>query len=169
MEALRDIALEAYDRFVGLELSEVAVDGCIAKAPCGGEKEAGRSPVDRGKRGIKRSTAVDANGIPLGTVTAPADRHDSCRCWSPHPGARFGGVGVGRLPERASVHSDRGYDSFATRERRLKDRGLIGEISKKGKPPAPLGATRRWVVERTDSWSTTPTRSSCGVPRDGGR
>jgi transposase len=76
MDKLRQIVLEAYDRIIGLELSEVAVDCCITKAPCGGER-AGRSPVDRGKRGIKRSTVVDANGIPLGATTAPANRHDS--------------------------------------------------------------------------------------------
>jgi transposase len=45
MERLRQICLEAYDRLIGLELSEVAVDCCVTKAPCGGEK-AGRSPVD---------------------------------------------------------------------------------------------------------------------------
>jgi hypothetical protein len=73
---LRKLALESYDRFVGLELPDVGVDCCITKAPCGGEK-AGRSPVDRGKRGIKRSAVVEANGLPLGTVTAPANRHDS--------------------------------------------------------------------------------------------
>lgn len=49
METLRRIALGAYDRFIGLELAEVAVDGCITKAPCGREK-AGRSPVDRESR-----------------------------------------------------------------------------------------------------------------------
>ena len=32
MEKLRGMALDAYDRLVGLELSEVAVDGCITKA-----------------------------------------------------------------------------------------------------------------------------------------
>ena len=53
----------------------MAVDGCIIKAPCGGEK-AGNSPVVRGKRGIKRSTVVDACDIPLGVVTTPANRHD---------------------------------------------------------------------------------------------
>jgi hypothetical protein len=42
MDELRQIVLEAYDRFIGLELSEVAVDCCITKAPCGGER-AGRS------------------------------------------------------------------------------------------------------------------------------
>jgi hypothetical protein len=76
MEQLRGLALAAYDQAVGLRLSDVAVDCCVTKAPCGGEK-AGRSPVDRGKRGIKRSMAVDADGIPLGTLTAPANRHDS--------------------------------------------------------------------------------------------
>jgi IS5 family transposase len=48
------------------------------------------------------------------------------------------------------VHLDRGYDSELTRER-LKERGLLTEISRKGKP-APLGTTKRWVVERTSSW-----------------
>ena len=57
MEALQQMALESYDRIIGLQLSEVAVDCCITKAPCGGEK-AGRSPVDRGKRGIKRSLSL---------------------------------------------------------------------------------------------------------------
>jgi hypothetical protein len=47
------MALEAYDQMVGLEPSELAVDNCISKVSCGGEK-AGRSPVDCAKRGIKR-------------------------------------------------------------------------------------------------------------------
>jgi hypothetical protein len=38
MATLRELALEAYDRVIGLQLSEVAVDCCITKAPCGGEK-----------------------------------------------------------------------------------------------------------------------------------
>jgi hypothetical protein len=32
MEALRELVLAAYDRFVGLELPDVAVDCCITKA-----------------------------------------------------------------------------------------------------------------------------------------
>lgn len=46
MDRLRPIALDVYDRLIGLELCDVAVDGCITKAPCDGER-AGRSPVDR--------------------------------------------------------------------------------------------------------------------------
>ncbi len=146
IEALREIVLEAYDRFIGLDLSEVAVDCCITKAPCGGEV-AGRSPVDRGKRGIKRSTAVDAEGIPIGAVTDSANRHDSPLL---APTLQRACASVGGLPEGVSVHLDCGYDSNATRER-LKERGVLAEISKKGKP-APLQATKRWVVERTSSW-----------------
>ena len=145
MEKLRGMALEAYDRIVGLRLSDVAIDCCITKVPCGGES-AGRNPIDRGKLGLKRSVVVDANGIPLGAISAPANRHDS-----PLLGGTLDTLGkLGPLPEQMSVHLDRGYDSEATR-RRLRDRGLEATISEKGKP-APLAATKRWVVERTNSW-----------------
>ena len=148
MEKLRGMALEAYDRIVGLRLSDVAIDCCITKAPCGGES-AGRNPIDRGKQGLKRSVVVDANGIPLGAISAPANRHDS-----PLLGGTLDTLGkLGPLPEQMSVHLDRGYDSEATR-RRLRDRGLEAAISEKGKP-APLVATKRWVVERTSSWNNT--------------
>jgi hypothetical protein len=145
-DALREEVLEAYDRYIGLELSDVAVDGCITKAPCGGEK-AGTSPVDRGKQGIKRSSVVDGEGIPLGGVTGPANRHDSPLLV---PTLEHTCASVGGLPEGASVHLDRGYDSELNRER-LEERGLLAEISKKGKS-TPLGATKRWVVERTSAW-----------------
>lgn len=146
MEELREVALAAYDRLVGLRPDDMAIDCCITKAPCGGEK-AGRSPVDRGKRGTKRSVAVDADGIPLGTIVAPANRHDSPLLAETLDAAT---EALGPLPERVSIHLDRGYDSDATRKR-LEERGLIGVISGKGKP-APLAAARRWVVERTNSW-----------------
>jgi transposase len=100
MDRLRQICLEAYDRLIGLELCEVAVDCCLTKASCGGEK-AGRSPVDRGKQGIKRSMAVDASGVPLGAVSAPANRHDSPLLV---PTLKAASEALGTLPEEASVH-----------------------------------------------------------------
>ncbi len=145
MGQLQKIALASYDRMIGLDLSDIAVDCCITKAPCGGEK-AGRSPVDRGKQGIKRSMVVDANGIPLGTIAAPANRHDSPLLDETLDTLEV----VGELPERISVHLDRGYDSKSTRQK-LHLRGLLAQISEKGKP-APIAATKRWVVERTNSW-----------------
>ena len=160
MDALEKIVREAYDRLVGLELGEVAVDCCITKAPCGGKK-AGRSPVDRGKRGIKRSVAVDARGIPLGVVTAPANRHDSPLLAQTLDAARA----LGLLPEGTSIRLDRGYDSQATREK-LRDRGLIPEISEKGRPD-PVAATGRWIVERTNSWHNAHKKLAWCTERSG--
>ena len=145
MGALEGIVREAYDRIVGLELEVVAVDCCITKAPCGGAK-AGPSPVDRGKGGLKRSVAVDTKGIPLAVVSAPANRHDS-----PLLAETLDAVGrEGLLTEGASIRLDRGYDSEVTRQR-LRARGLMAEISEKGKP-APVALMERWPVERTNSW-----------------
>lgn len=145
MESLQQIVLDAYDGMIGLDLSDIAVDGCITKAPCGGEK-AGRSPVDRGKQGLKRSTVVDGGGILLGAVAAAANRHDSPLLDQTLDTMEI----LGELPERISAHLDRGYDSQTTRQK-LADRGLLAQISQKGKP-ASLQSTKRWVVERTNSW-----------------
>jgi transposase len=140
MTRLRELALKAYDKTIGLQLSDIAVDCCITKAPRGGEK-AGRNPVDRGKQGIKRSTVVDARGIPLGAVAAPANRHDS-----PLVDETLDTLGeLGSMPEQVRLHLDRGYDSASTREK-LKHRNLLAVISEKGKP-APLAATRHfWIA-----------------------
>lgn len=48
------------------------------------------------------------------------------------------------------MHLDAGYDSAATREL-LAERGLTGEIARKG-VKVPVQATKRWHVERTNSW-----------------
>jgi len=143
MGTLLDLALGAYDRMIGLNLAELSIDCCITKAPCGGEV-AGRSPVDRGKQGLKRSVAVDAAGIPLGTVAAPANRHDAPLLEPTLDALRITDAGM-------TVHLDRGYDSNATRQR-LSARGLRSEIARRGFP-APITAGQRWVVERTTAWA----------------
>jgi IS5 family transposase len=84
--------------------------------------------------------AVDASGIPLGAVSAPANRHDSPLLV---PTLEAASQALGALPEGTSVHLDRGYDSALTRER-LRELGLGWEISGKGKS-APYWATKRWV------------------------
>lgn len=147
---LEQICLESYDRIVGLDLANVTVDGCIVKAPCGGEA-AGKSPVDRGKQGTKRSLLTDADGIPLGCVSAPANRHDSVflRPTLEQLGRFESRFGVG-LPDQITVHLDAGYDSRKTRDL-LTELDCRSRISQKG---FPLQAGARWVVERTNSWHT---------------
>jgi len=137
--------LAQYDRLIGLELDDLAVDGCITKAPCGGEK-AGRSPVDRGKQGLKRATVTDAAGVPLHVVSAGANRHDA-----PLLGPALGGLSpLAPLPAGASVHLDRGFDGGPSRAL-LDELGLAGAIARRG-VPAPVQVGKRWVVERTQSW-----------------
>src|SRR3981081_917557 len=48
-QKLHEITLAAYDKIIGLELDDLATDGCITKAPCGGEKAGlpGRPPQRR--------------------------------------------------------------------------------------------------------------------------
>lgn len=57
-------------------LDHIAIDLATTKAS-GGSEVAGRSLVDRGKQGLKRSGETEGYGIPLGRVLAVANRHDS--------------------------------------------------------------------------------------------
>lgn len=153
-DGLVDESLEGYDRIIGFDLSEVAVDGSQHKAPFGGEGT-GPNPVDRGKRGWKWSLATDRNGIPLGWEIAGANRND-CVLLDP----TLDGVdGRGLLAEIETLHLDRGYDQPAYRHL-VADWGINDLICVKRRPkhttrratkaPVPLGM--RWPIERTNSW-----------------
>lgn len=139
---LHRIAAEAFETMIGLDLADVSVDGCITKAPCGGEV-AGRSPVDRGKGGLKRSVLTEGHGLPITVISAPANRHDS-----PLLAPTLDGLDEFDLPEQVTAHLDAGYDSAVTRTL-LAERGLNYVISRKG---TPLQAGQRWKVERTHAW-----------------
>lgn len=145
-EQVHTLALRAYDRMIGLDLEDLAVDGCITKAPSGGEV-AGRSPVDRSKHGLKRSVVTDGAGIPLHVVAAGANRNDS-------PLLRPTLAGLDKLdrdlPATVLVHLDRGYDNEPTRAL-LDALGFDAAIARKG-VPAPVQAGARWVVERAHAW-----------------
>jgi hypothetical protein len=143
---LHRIALEACDRMIGLDLGEISVDGCITKAPSGGEK-AGRSPVDRGKQGLKRSVASDACGVPPGIVSDGANRHDSPLLG---PALAAAKEQAGAMPEAVNINLDRGYDSTKSPVL-IAELGFTAEIARKG-VPAPIQAGKRWVIERTHSW-----------------
>jgi transposase len=146
---LKQIALASYDRIVGVVLDQIAIDGSITKAPGGGEV-AGRSPVDRGKQGPKRSGMTDGYKIPLGRVLAGANRHD-------FPLLAPTLDRLGPLPDDITVHLDAGYDSDKTRAL-LGRRGLHGRIAHKGEK-APIQASQRWHVKRTHAWQNAFHRS----------
>ena len=142
-DRLRLACLDAYETMIGLDLADVAVDGCTTKAPCGGEC-AGRSPVDRAKGGLQRSQLTDGAGIPLATVSAPANTVDHALL----PETLDALKDFQPLPAGATAHLDAGYDYRPCRE---DERGLLGQIAHRGEP-APIQVGQRWVVERTNSW-----------------
>lgn len=151
-DAIADEAISAYDKIVGLDCSEVAVDGSQHKAPAGGEGT-GKNPVDRAKLGWKWSMATDAVGIPLGWSIQAANIHD-VHLLEPTLDAV---AERGLIDEIETLWLDRGYDGLATRAR-LVARGIDDHmIAKHSKRKAGKGSKNpklglRWPVERTNSW-----------------
>ncbi|WP_193101673.1 IS5 family transposase [Brevibacterium aurantiacum] len=145
---LEQIVVEAFDHVIGLDLSHLSVDGCCVKAPSGGHNT-GPNPTDRAKSGQKRSVPTEGHGLPIGVILAGANRHDSpllrptLECLS-----RFDFF----LPESIRVDLDSGYDSDVTREL-LAELGCESKISPRG-TYIEINHTRRWKVERTNSWHT---------------
>ncbi len=145
-------ALAAYDRIVGLDLSECAVDGSQHKAPFGGEGT-GPNPVDRGKCGWKWSLAADRNGIPLGWAIAGANRND-CVLFAPTLASV---CDRGLLDDLETLHLDRGYDNGVVRGH-CAAFGIDDLVCSKCRPRGTATTTKhvplgmRWPIERTNSW-----------------
>lgn len=168
-DRLVDEALAAYDKIIGLDLSEVAVDGSLHKAPSGGEGT-GPNPTDRGKTGWKWSLATDRWGIPIGWVAAGANRNDSILLEPTLTAVADRGL----LADIETLHLDRGYDSTLTLTRctalglhdvliaKKRPRGKAAATKAPPVAPKPANPTRgtalslglRWPVERTNSWLT---------------
>ena len=147
MQQENTLALATYERLLGLDIEDLAVDGCITKAPGGGEV-AGRSPVDRGKQGLKRSVLTEGTGLPLPVVGAPANTHDA-----PLLAPTLAGLATlepDRLSEDVTVHLDAAYNNGPTRTL-LGELGFAGAIARTG-VPAPIQTGSRWTGERTHRW-----------------
>jgi transposase len=151
-DQLVEQAIKAYDRIIGLDLDDIAVDGSLHKAPMGGEGT-GPNPADRAKRGWKWSIATDRHGTPIGWCIDGAQRQD-CKLL----GRTLSAVDQrGLLQDIGTLHLDRGYDYRFIRE----DCAAIGlhdvliarrRRPGKGRHRTPTGRGLRWPVERTNSW-----------------
>ena len=150
-DRLHSEALAAFDRIVGLDFSEFAIDGSLHKAPYGGEGT-GPNPTDRGKHGWKWSIGVDRHGSPIGWAIDGANRND-VRMLAPTIDAIADG---GWLDEIDTTHLDRGYD-YPKIRRQLHAAGLTDHVIQRRRKP---GDTRpktitlglRWIVEAANSW-----------------
>jgi len=154
-EQIYRVMLEHYDDELGIDWKWLSLDGCITKAPLGGE-ETGKSPVDRGKLGTKRSVLTDGRGVPLSVVVAGANCHDKTVAIQTIDEM------IARRPEKRvyRLHHlclDKGYD-YADVIAGVLERDFILHVKKRGvkEEDAIHGGTRyparRWVVERTNAW-----------------
>jgi putative transposase len=152
--ALWKQGLMAYDHTKGLDWRWQSVDGCMTKAPLGGECT-GPNPTDRAKSGTKRSLLTDGGGIPLAVVVSGANRHDKkmladtlANTVVPRPRpAKY---------RRQHLCLDKGYDYPDTR-RMVEALEYVEHIKARGqevddKRRHPTSRARRWVVERCHSW-----------------
>jgi putative transposase len=118
-------------------------------------KKTGKNPTDRAKKGTKRSTLVDAKGIPLSILADGANRHDVKLA---RPTIENIQVDKPRITKRHKQHLclDAGYVGDEVKELaeefgftlHVRPRGEEAKLIKKN---ARFKA-RRWVVERTISW-----------------
>ena len=145
-------AICAFDKVIGLDLSDVSLDGSLHKAPCGGEGT-GPNPTDRGKTGWKWSVATDTNGVPIGWVIDGANRNDSILLAPTLDDIAERGL----LCDIETIWLDRGYDSDITRTRLARTAASTtpsSPRSARGDPPE---------ARRTSPWacagpSSAPTR-----------
>jgi transposase len=151
---LAEEAVAAYDRIVGLDLTEVALDASQHKAPCGGDT--GPNCTDKGRQGWKWSLATDRYGIPIGWLGAPANRHDAKLVADTLDEITRRGL----LIDIDTLHLDRGYDFAFVRDECAR-RGLhdvqIPRCRPRGqrrRPKKRIALGLRWPVERTNSWLT---------------
>ena len=154
-DAIGEEAISGYDKIIGLDLAEVAVDGSIHRAPAGGQGT-GKSYFDRGKLGWKWSIATDTQGIPLGWTIAGANRHDYLLLEATLDEVE----GRGLLGDIETMWLDRGY-GFDSVRAHLEGRGMDDLMiaprartyvkHRKKRAPTPRGG-HRWAVERTNSW-----------------
>jgi transposase len=150
-EQLKTEATTAFDRIVGLDLSEVSLDGSLHKAPYGGEGT-GPNPTDRAKLGWKWSVASERHGVPIAWVIDGANRND-VRMLIPTIEAV---ATTGLLGDIDTLHLDRGYDYPIVRERLaafgLQDLNVQRRGTKQPGKKQPVRLGLRWIVEATNSW-----------------
>jgi hypothetical protein len=129
-DQLRRAVLVAYDQLFGLELEQLAVDGCITKAPA-----AARSPGPARPTGASRASSARSRWRRVASRWPWWLPSQSPRRWAAggDPGRRGDRHRRdGRsLPGTLTVHLDAGYDDQPCRQI-LAERGMAGAIAARG-------------------------------------
>lgn len=134
-----------------IDWERASLDAASVPAPRGGQKT-GRNPTDRGKAGSKRHLIVDGRGTPLAIRHTRANTHETTMLEDVVDAVPAIRRPRGRRRRRPTkLHADKAYDSRANRER-LRKRGIIPRIARRGIESSERLGRHRWVVERTLSW-----------------
>jgi transposase len=120
-------------------------------------KKTGPNPTDRGKSGTKRSLLTDGDGVPLALTVAGANVHDMRLVRSTLNGFALRRPRPKRGGRMQHFCADKGYD-FAEVRALLRKRGYTLHIPSRGAEPKRKRSrlrhpARRWVVERSHSWT----------------
>ncbi|MBB4937112.1 hypothetical protein FHR32_001417 [Streptosporangium album] len=99
----------------------------------------------RGGGGLKRSTATEGGGIPLGIVSAPANRHDP-PLLGPTLDAAL--TQVKAMPDGVIAHLDTAYDNAPSRAV-LEEPGLPVRSPARACPRRSRSVSAGWSSERT--------------------
>jgi transposase len=110
--------------------------------------------------GVKRSVLTDGQGVPIAVAVDGANAHDQTLVRE-----TLGGIPVRRprptKRKRQHLCADKGYDADAVRKTATR-RGYIYHIPRKNDDTPHRkhrqGKARRWVVERTHSWTNRARR-----------
>lgn len=143
-----------YNDVKGIDWEWQSIDGCITKAPLGGEAT-GPSPVDRAKSGTKRSLLTDGRGVPLSVVVAKSNRNDMKLTRQTLSSTIVERPKVTKENPQ-NLCTDKGYD-YPEVDEIVHEFGYTAHIRRRGEPQIqcpkiPGYRSRRWVVERTHSW-----------------
>ena len=150
-QRLQEVLLQELDEAHLIRWSRASVDSASCRAPGGGQA-AGPNPTDRRKLGTKHHILIDAQGIPLASITTKANRADNTQLipllnqLRPRQ-ARSGAIH--QYPWR--LYADRGYDDQKLRDE-CQRRGIDPYIPKRRTGHGSGLGRFRWVVERTLSW-----------------
>ena len=151
-EQLAAQAVAGYQHQIGLDLTNVSIDGSDHLAPCGGEG-AGHSIKHPGRLAWKWVVAVDGDGIPIAWTIDAGNRNDYAMFFP-----LLDQLADRDLTRRTNtIHADRGFNYPSTPTRLATEYGIehfcAPPRNKRGQGTTPLvGMGHRWIVESANSW-----------------
>jgi hypothetical protein len=150
VEQLTDEALAAFDRIIGLDLDEVALDGSVHKAPHGGEGTGPNPTVE--PRWVGSVRRLGASPHPIGWVIDGANRNDVAMLEPTSTRSRPPACSPTSAPCTSIGLPLRRGPRPALRPSHRTVRATAPGTKVPGVKKQPLRLGLRWIVEATNKW-----------------